>query len=77
MTSIIRLETEQDVLRFVEKMNRYNFDIDVVFGHCIIDAKSILGVLGLGLGKELKIVAHTEEAGELENDLNAFYSIRQ
>lgn len=70
----ILLSTD-DIMKFVEKMNKYEFDIDVCVGHYLIDAKSILGIMGIGTGKEIEIIAHTEESKTLAMDL-AEYMLR-
>ncbi len=68
----IKLVTEKDAVRFVEQMNKCNFDIDVCVDHYVIDAKSILGVIGLGIGKLLRVVGHTENNRQLEAALQGF-----
>ncbi len=45
------LNTEKDAVDFVSEMTRCSEDIDLSYGHFVVDAKSILGVLGLGVGK--------------------------
>ena len=43
----------EDVENFVNAAGQCDFDIDILSDHIYIDAKSLLGVLGLGLRKEL------------------------
>ena len=50
----IRLKPEQ-VKEFVRISGKCDFDIDVFYNHIIIDAKSILGVLGLDLTRDLTV----------------------
>ena len=38
----------------------FKFDIDLCYGHYIVDAKSLLGILSIGLNKKVNIVLHTE-----------------
>ena len=40
-------------------LSGYNYDIDAVCGRYVIDAKSIMGLLSLGIPKEIFIVIHT------------------
>lgn len=51
----IRLMATEDVQEFVNAAERCEFDIDVLHERVMIDAKSLLGVLGLGLSKELTV----------------------
>ncbi|MCR5421329.1 MAG: HPr family phosphocarrier protein [Lachnospiraceae bacterium] len=40
---------------FVQKASRCDFDIDIFYNHFVIDAKSMLGVLGLDFSKILTV----------------------
>ncbi|MBR6485793.1 MAG: HPr family phosphocarrier protein [Lachnospiraceae bacterium] len=40
---------------FVQKASKCDFDIDIFYNHFIIDAKSLLGVLGLDFSKILTV----------------------
>ncbi len=40
---------------FVSKASKCDFDIDISYNHFIIDAKSMLGVLGLDFSKILTV----------------------
>ncbi len=51
----IRLMATEDVQEFVNAAERCEFDIDVLHERVMIDAKSLLGVLGIGLSKELTV----------------------
>lgn len=46
-------------VRTATKHDTYNYDIDAVCGRYVIDAKSIMGLLSLGIPKEIFIVIHT------------------
>lgn len=58
---LVKLKSYQDVIDFVNKANSYDDDIDICVGHYMFDAKSILGVTELGLGKVAKIVIHSDD----------------
>ncbi len=44
-----------DVKGFVHEAEQCDFDIDISYNHYVVDAKSILGVLGLDLRKPLTV----------------------
>ncbi len=50
----IKLRPEQ-ASEFVAASSKCDFDIDVFYNRVIIDAKSILGVLGLDFTRELTV----------------------
>lgn len=54
MQKKIRLRLE-DVKNFVNTASRCNFDIDISYNRYIVDAKSIVGVLGLDLTQPLTV----------------------
>lgn len=59
----IRFQNSEDVERFVNAAGKCNFEIDILYDHIYIDAKSFLGVLGLGLRKDLTVKYFGEDAG--------------
>ncbi len=63
----IQLNATEDVLEFVKVAERCDFDVDVCLDSAVVDAKSILGVLSLGLAKSLTVQCH----GESTNFTNA------
>lgn len=50
----IRL-TPDEVAHFVEVARRCEFEIDIAYNRYTVDAKSILGVLGLDFGQMLTV----------------------
>ncbi|NLG03146.1 MAG: HPr family phosphocarrier protein [Clostridia bacterium] len=57
----IRMSFE-DAREFVKTASRCDFDIDVFYNRVIIDAKSILGVLGLDFSQTLTVQYAGEDA---------------
>lgn len=68
----VKITTIDDVKKFVSTVMKYEYDIDLVSGRYAIDAKSIMGIFSIDLSKELKLVAHTDDAAELKSDLTDF-----
>lgn len=54
----IKLDSIEAVKNFVNKVNLYSGDIDIVSGRYTIDAKSIMGIFSLDLAKPLTVVIH-------------------
>ena len=67
----ILINSINDVKNFVNIVNRYSFDIDLVSGRYVVDAKSIMGIFSLDLSNTIKVEAHTEDDQILE-DLKPF-----
>ena len=52
---VIRLSDMKDVKDFVRAAGDCDFDIDLKYNRTIIDAKSLLGMIGLGLQNDLQV----------------------
>ncbi|MCL1819720.1 MAG: HPr family phosphocarrier protein [Oscillospiraceae bacterium] len=60
----IQLASINDVKSFVNAACMQPFDIDIVSGRYIIDAKSIMGIFSVDLSKPIRVEVHgTEEDG--------------
>ena len=58
----IELTTIQDVREFVNIVVSFDYEIDLVQGRYVIDAKSIMGIFSLDLLSPIRVVAHTDHA---------------
>ena len=68
---VIRLSDMKDVKDFVRAAGDCDFDIDVKYNRTIIDAKSLLGMIGLGLQNDLQ-VCYGEKNENFENLVDKF-----
>lgn len=59
----IRLKATDEVQEFVKAASECNFDINLHYERAIVDAKSFLGVLSLGLSKILTVSYGGENCG--------------
>ena len=48
----------EEVKAFVNAASKCDYEIDICYNHYIVDAKSILGVLGLDLRQLLTVTCH-------------------
>ena len=62
----IRLDSLEKVHQFVKLADACDFDVNIGYDRVIIDAKSIVGVMGLDLGRKLT-VSFDGEAPELRD----------
>jgi hypothetical protein len=61
----IKLTNVQDIRNFVNEVILVDYDVDLVQGRYVIDAKSIMGIFSLDLLSPIDLVAHTENADKL------------
>ena len=57
----IMLSTMKDAAMFVTKMEHVVGDADLKRDTCIVDAKSLIGVLQLGVGRETVLEIHEDQ----------------
>ena len=61
MTNVtITLSSINDVKNFVNIVNRYSFDVELICGKYVVDAKSIMGIFSLDLSKPIDLNIHAE-----------------
>ena len=58
-----------DVKNFVNIVNKYDFDIDLISERYVVDAKSIMGIFSLDLTKKITVEAHTDDAAAFASEL--------
>ena len=51
----IKLESPEQVTGFINLCSKYNNDIYLYDGSMVIDAKSVIGVFGIQMGKEIEV----------------------
>lgn len=68
----ITIDSIDKVVALVDKLNLLSFDVDALIGHIEIDAKSILGMLGIGTGTEVVLKAHVDDDTFISTYLSEF-----
>lgn len=58
----ISLNSIDKVKTFVNLINRFDYDFDLVSGRYVIDAKSIMGIFSLDLSKSITLNIHANDA---------------
>ena len=68
----IMIPTREAVGDFVALTSRLPFDVDLGQGSKIVDAKSLLGIIYMGLGKVLSLKFRTENLADVKSSLKDF-----
>ena len=58
----IVLRDIQSIREFVKEVVTLDYDVDLVQGRYIVDAKSIMGIFALDITSPIKVVANTNDA---------------
>ncbi|MDD6564453.1 MAG: HPr family phosphocarrier protein [Clostridiales bacterium] len=68
----MNLSSINDVKDFVNTVSRYDFDVDLISGRYIVDAKSIMGIFSLDLSKPIDVQIHADDASEFMSQIDSF-----
>lgn len=63
----VLINSIDDVKNFVNIVNRYSCDIDLVSGRYVVDAKSIMGIFSLDLTQPIKVEVHSDDKQIVED----------
>lgn len=63
-TVSVSLNSIDKVKHFVNDVNRFDQDFDLISGRYVIDAKSIMGIFSLDLSKPIDLAIHTDDGLE-------------
>ena len=68
----ISLRDMQAIRDFVKEVVLLEYDVDLVQGRYIVDAKSIMGIFALDITSPIKVVANTNDATLFFNAIEKF-----
>lgn len=58
----IVLRDMQSIREFVKEVVLLDYDVDLVQGRYMVDAKSIMGIFALDINSPIKVIANTKDA---------------
>lgn len=65
----LTFKTPDEIVEFVNTVSRYDFDVDVKRGRIVVDAKSLLGIMHLGLNSTLELQVYSDNCEDLQTEL--------
>ncbi len=68
----IMISSISEVKDFVNIVNKYDFEVDLISGRYAVNAKSIMGIFSLDLSKEILLQAHTDEKSAFFDEIQKF-----
>ena len=57
----ISLNSIDKVKSYVNDITKFDYDVDLVSGRYVIDAKSIMGIFSLDISKQIDLNIHAED----------------
>ena len=62
-------QNPDDILEFVQKVEKYPYNMDMKSGRFTVDAKSLFGLLNLGLERKIELKVYDEDCDALFDDI--------
>lgn len=66
------LNSINDVKDFVNIVSRCDFEVDLISGRYVVDAKSIMGIFSLDLSKPIQVEIHSDDCDKFMADIERF-----
>ena len=68
----VSLASINDVKSFVNIVSKYDFDVDLISGRYVVDAKSIMGIFSLDLSKPIDVKVMTDDCDSFIDEIKPF-----
>lgn len=68
----VSLASINDVKSFVNIVSKYYFDVDLISGRYVVDAKSIMGIFSLDLSKPIDVEVMTDDCDSFIDEIKPF-----
>ena len=71
-TVSVKLPLAEQIKTFVNVVSKFPYEMDLRAGRYVVDAKSILGILSLDLGKPITMEIYSDECDDLLAAIQSF-----
>lgn len=61
-----------EIANFVNIVRKYPFEMDLSRGRLVVDAKSLLGIINLGIQKEVNLYVHADSCEDLRSEIGNY-----
>lgn len=68
----ITFKNPEEILDFVNTVSKYDFDMDLKKGRVVVDAKSLLGIMHLGINNIIELQVHEDNCEELTQEISKY-----
>ena len=68
----VSLASINDVKSFVNIVSKHDFDVDLISGRYVVDAKSIMGIFSLDLSKPIDVEVMTDDCDSFIDEIKPF-----
>ena len=71
-TMNITFKHPDEIIDFVNTVCKFDFNMDMRRGRAVVDAKSLLGIMNLGLNNVIELQMYADDCTELKKQLEKF-----
>lgn len=71
-TRTVIFQNIDDMLHFIKTVETYPYHVDMRLDSYIVDAKSLFGLMNLGLGRKIELEVREEDCEDLLEDIAQF-----
>ena len=71
-TMNITFKHPDEIIDFLKTVCKFDFNMDMRRGRAVVDAKSLLGIMNLGLNNVIELQMYADDCTELERQLERF-----
>ena len=65
----ITFRNPEEILDFVNTVEKYDCAMDMKRGRFVVDAKSLLGIMNLGLNNIIELVVYDDDCDQLKQEI--------
>lgn len=69
---MIVFQNPDDILSFVQRVDKYPYNMNIRYGKYVVNAKSLLGLMNVGLHRVMELNVYEEKCEELQKDIEEF-----
>lgn len=68
----VLLGSINDVKNFVNIVTKYDYDVDLISGRYVVDAKSIMGIFSLDLTQPIDVEIHSDDCDAFVEEIKPY-----
>ena len=68
----VLLGSINDVKNFVNIVTKYDYDVDLISGRYVVDAKSIMGIFSLDLTQPIDVEIHSDDCDAFVDEIKPY-----
>ena len=69
---LVSFKNPEEILNFVNTVAKYPYDMDMKRGRFVVDAKSILGIMNLGLNNVISLQVYGDHCEKMKKEISRY-----